>query len=191
MKKSVAAMPASAAIRFGKPVGFEDFQGVTNAAYTFAYALDTQDWALMRSVFADQMSVDTSATGTEARTGLLTAEEFIWNVKITETGFEGTELLMGNPQVSVESDEAFLRIAFYGEHIASIAFGENFYTIGGYQDFRMRRDHGRWLIDGFRLRPMWAKGNRDVMSIGVQRGAQRLQERGDPPPAGLQQQHKW
>ena len=186
-----APMPDSKSIAFGKKVGFEDFQQITGAAYTFAYALDTQDWKLMRTVFADKISVDTSATGNGAKNGFMAAEDFIWNVKITETGFEGTELLLGNPQVMVDGDQAFLRVAFYGEHVAAIASGDNFYTIGGYQDFRLHRTAGKWVIDGFRLRPMWTKGNRDVMNVGVKRGAQRLIERGDPPPAGLLEQHKW
>lgn len=41
-----------------------------------------------------------------------------WNVKLTETGFEGTQLLLGNPMVTVDSDDAECVVSFYGEHVA-------------------------------------------------------------------------
>ena len=86
---------------------FEDFHAITDRVYTFAYALDHRDWTLMRSVFADRLSVDTAAVGHEGGAqGELTAEEMVWNVKLTETGFEGTQLLLGNPMVTVAGDDA-------------------------------------------------------------------------------------
>lgn len=44
---------------------FEDFHAITDRVYTLAYALDHRDWTLMRSVFADRLSVDTAAVGHE------------------------------------------------------------------------------------------------------------------------------
>ncbi|MGE0383981.1 MAG: nuclear transport factor 2 family protein [Gammaproteobacteria bacterium] len=184
-------MPTSESIRFGADTEFSQFQAVSSAVYTFAHALDTRDWPLMRTVFADEISVDTSGAGRGHAGNVVKAESFIWDVKISETGFEGTLLLFGNPQVAVEGDVAYFRAAFYGEHTAAVADGENFYTIGGYQDWRLRRIGGHWKIDGFRLRPTWSKGNRDIMRVGVERGAQRLEERGDPPPAGLREKFRW
>ena len=117
-------MPDSRDLPVRGGISFEDFNAITSAVYTFAYALDTRDWALMRTVFADALAVDTSAaTGKEPET--LPADAFIWDVKVTETGFEGTELLFGNPQAGIDGDTAYLRLAFYGEHIAAIADGNN------------------------------------------------------------------
>ena len=42
----------------------------------------------------------------------------VWNVKLTETGFEGTQLLLGNPMVTVDGDDAECVVSFYGEHVA-------------------------------------------------------------------------
>jgi len=172
-------------------VSWENFQDITNAAYTFASALDHQDWTKMRTVFADKVDVDTTGANNGTGKATITAETFIWRVKVTETGFDGTQLLMGNPQVEVNGDRARLVVGFYGEHVAAVVSGDNFYTIGGYQTFELHRTNGRWLIDGFRLSPMWTKGNRDIMTIGVRRGLERLTQRGDPPPAEIAAAMKW
>jgi SnoaL-like domain len=171
---------------------FEDFYQITQKVYTFAYALDHRDWDLMRSVFADRMSVDTSRVrGDEADNAEITAEEMVWNVKLTETGFEGTQLLFGNPMVTVDGDTAQCTVCFYGEHVAPTVSGDPTYTIGGYQYWGLTKVDGGWLLSSFRLEPLWTRGNRDVMNIGVQRGAERLTAVGDPPPAGLVERHRY
>jgi hypothetical protein len=171
---------------------FEDFHAITDRVYTFAYALDHRDWTLMRSVFADRLSVDTAAVGHEGGAqGELTAEDMVWSVKLTETGFEGTQLLLGNPMVTVDGDDAECVVSFYGEHVALTVAGDPTYTIGGYQYWGLTRVSGSWLINRFRLEPLWTRGNRDVMNIGVRRGSQRLTEAGDPPPAGLAERHRY
>jgi hypothetical protein len=48
------------------PATFEDFHAITDRVYTFAYALDHRDWTLMRSVFADRLSVDGPPWGMRA-----------------------------------------------------------------------------------------------------------------------------
>ena len=134
-------------------IAFEDFHAVTTAVYRFAYALDTCDWALMRSLFADRVEVDTTGTGQRAAThDTIAAEEFVWRVKISETGFEGTQLLLGNPIVEVDGDRADVTVCFYGEHVAAITAGDPWYTIGGYQHWGLRRHPHGWRIDRFTLK---------------------------------------
>lgn len=186
-----AAMAAPAAASNTAAPAWEDFYAITSAAYTFADALDHRDWPTMRTVFADVVDVDTTGAGNATGRANISAENFIWRVRIQETGFEGTELLLGNPRVTVKGDRASLVMAFYGEHVAAVASGDNFYTIGGYQDFELTRIGGRWLISGFRLSPTWTKGNRDVMSVGLRRGVERLKQEGVTPPAEIAAEMKW
>jgi len=171
----------------GRP-SFEEFYDLTTMIYRFAYGLDTGNWELMRTLFADRVEIDTSATGQGVEKSWIAADEFVWRVKLSETGFDGTQLLLGNPIVDVDGDTAEVTVCFYGEHVAAITSGDPWYTIGGYQTWRLARTDGRWLVDGFTLSPLWTRGNRDVMKVGVRRGEQRLAERGDPPPAGMVEQ---
>jgi len=183
---AVPAPPPAA----GQPT-WAEFNALTTLAYRFAECLDKSRWDEMRSLFAPQVDVDTTATGNSSVHKVRTAEEHVWHVKIQETGFDGTLLLLGNPQVSVTGDTAEATFTFYGEHVAAVAAGDNFYTIGGYQSFHFRRTAGRWLIDGFRLTPTWQKGNREIMAIGIRRGLERLTARKDPPPADIVQAMHW
>jgi hypothetical protein len=167
-------------------ISFEDFHAVTSTVYRFAYALDNSDWTLMRSLFADEVEVDTTRTGQRGSTpGVIPAEDFVWQVKVSETGFEGTQLLLGNPIVDADGDRADVTLCFYGEHVAAITTGDPWYTIGGYQHWGLTRRSDGWRIDRFTLAPLWTRGNRDVMSLGLRRGAERLRERGDTPPAHI------
>ena len=170
---------------------WEDFYAITSAAYTFADALDNRDWAKMRTVFADVVDVDTTGAGNNTSRSSISADDFIWRVRIQETGFEGTELLFGNPRVTVNGDRATLVVAFYGEHVAAVASGDNFYTIGGYQYFQLRKTGGGWLIDGFKLSPTWTKGNREIMTVGIRRGVERLKQQGVTPPPAIAAEMKW
>lgn len=165
-------------------VSFEDYHGVTTTVYRFAFALDTHDWDLMRTLFDDQVHVDVDEVNPKG-SGTLSGERFVWQVKLQETGFEGTQLMLTNPIVTVDGDEASVIVHFYGEHIYATVDGEPWYTIGGYQEFKLRRRGDGWVIHGFALHPLWTKGNKAIMALGTQRGYERLVARGDPPPDGL------
>ncbi|MBG6119973.1 MULTISPECIES: nuclear transport factor 2 family protein [unclassified Sphingobium] len=175
------AAPAAPPVPVTAQPSWQDFNAVTTVAYRFAEYLDMRKWREMRTIFYDTVDTDTTAIGRKTR-GPVSADEHVWHVKIQETGFEGTLLMLSNPQVTIEGDRAKLVATFYGEHVAAVASGDNFYTVGGYQTFGMRRVGGRWLIDSFILSPTWQKGNREIMSIGIKRGIERLTAAGDPPP---------
>lgn len=168
-------------------ITFQDWLEITQTAYRFAYALDVHDWDLMRSVLDQQVEIDsgTAAKNTEwsnISSGKLAADEHIWNVKVLETGLDGVQHLMGNPQVTINGDTATLVVGFYGEHVFHDTTGSPSYTLGGYQTITLQNSRQRWLISAFKVHPLWTKGNVEVVDWAIQKGLRLLTDGGESPP---------
>jgi hypothetical protein len=62
------------------------------------------------------------------------------------------------------------------EHFLTNPDGDNWFTLGGYYSDRLVHQQGEWKITRKKLVVTWNRGNRHVLTLGAERGRQRLAE---------------
>lgn len=152
---------------------FEDHTEITRRVYEYAYGIDTRDWGLYRSIFADEITVDFSSyNGNPAAT--MTADAWVAGVKVLFTGLDATQHSMSNPLVDVDGDRARCRMYMQAEHFFLNVQGSQDFALGGYYDDRLVRTGAGWKIAAVTLNVLWNRGNRHIMELAAQLGAERL-----------------
>ncbi|MEM1436555.1 MAG: nuclear transport factor 2 family protein [Pseudomonadota bacterium] len=151
---------------------FATFAAITRRLYEYAYGIDTRDWALYRSIFADEVHMDFSSySGDAGRT--VTADDWVRGVQPLFEGLDATQHSLSNPLVEVDGDRARCRMYMQAEHFLTHGQGDPSYAIGGYYDDQLIRTEAGWLITGVTLNVLWHRGNRHIMSLAVQERHQR------------------
>ena len=85
---------------------FEDFEAITRLRYHYAMGLDTRDWALLRSIFTDEIHMDfESYSGAPGNT--LSADAWIAGTRVLFTGLDSSQHVMTNPVVEVDGGGIF------------------------------------------------------------------------------------
>lgn len=152
---------------------FEDHTEITRRVYEYAYGIDTRDWTLYRSIFTDEITMDFSSyNGSPAAP--MTADAWVAGVKVLFTGLDATQHSMSNPLVDVDGDRARCRMYMQAEHFFLNAQGSQDFALGGYYDDRLVRTDGGWKIEAVTLNVLWNRGNRHIMELAAQLGAERL-----------------
>jgi hypothetical protein len=157
---------------------FSDHQQITELVYSYALGIDTRNWPLYRSIFADEVATDfTSYSGGRAAT--VSADGWLARVKPVFTGLAATQHSMTNPMVRVDGDTATCTMymqAFHAIEPSSVASTteENSFTIGGYYTDSFERTASGWLVNGVTLTVLWRRGNESIMATAAQRGASSL-----------------
>lgn len=152
---------------------FNDFNEITRRRYEYAQGIDTKDWALLRSIFTDEITMDFfDYSGGPAVT--LKADDWIENVKILMTGLDSTQHVMTNPIVDVDGDTATCRMYMKAEHFLQNPQGSFDYAIGGYYIDKLVRLDGRWMINAVTLKLFWQRGNRNIMNLAIKIGEEKL-----------------
>ena len=81
----------------------EDRLNVAETVYRYAYGVDTRDFALYRSIFAERVAIDfTSYHGGEAM--VMTADQWVAGVRPLFTALAATQHSMTNPVTSIDGD---------------------------------------------------------------------------------------
>lgn len=152
---------------------FDEFNAITRKVFEYAYGIDTRDWELYRSIFADDIRMDFSSySGAAARS--MSADDWVANVKILFTGLDATQHSMSNPLVDLDGERARCRMYMQAEHFLITDQGSNDYALGGYYDDQLVRTAGEWKITAVTLNVLWHRGNRHIMELASQIGARRL-----------------
>lgn len=152
---------------------YEDHNQITRRVYEYAYGIDTRDWQLYRSIFADEIAMDFSSyNGNPAAT--MKADDWVSGVKVLFTGLHATQHSMSNPLVDIAGDTARCRMYMQAEHFFLNDQGSQDFALGGYYDDRLIRTVAGWKIEAVTLNVLWNRGNRHIMELAAQLGAQRL-----------------
>jgi hypothetical protein len=94
----------------------EDRLNVAETVYRYAYGVDTRDFALYRSIFAERVAVDfTSFNGGEAI--VMSADQWVAGVRSVFTRLAATQHSMTNPITSIEGDTAACRMYVQAHHV--------------------------------------------------------------------------
>jgi len=143
----------------------EDRLDVAETVYRYAVGIDTRDFALYRSIFAEQVSIDFSSySGTPAAT--MTADQWVAGLQSLFNGLSATQHSMTNPLTIVDGDTATCRMYMQAHHVFDPDDAASWFTIGGYYDDTLVRDDrgpGGWLLTGVTLTVLWRMGDPAIM----------------------------
>ena len=129
----------------------------------YALGLDTRNWDLWRSVFADEVIIDTSDYEPDPPPRRLPVDAYMSFVSRLFAGFEATQHLIGTQRFAIDGDRATITAHFRAEHWATVVQGSDRYTMfGTYIDECVRTPDG-WRISSVKLHLLRQEGNREVM----------------------------
>lgn len=154
-------------------IEFTDFHAITERVYQYAYGIDTRDWTLYRCIFSDEIRTDFSSYSGEPASEQ-TADDWVRGVQPLFIGLDATQHSMSNPLVEVDGSRARCRMYMQAEHFLFTEHGDNSYVLGGYYDDALVRTDTGWLIEAVTLNVMWQRGNRHIMALATDLGAERL-----------------
>jgi CubicO group peptidase (beta-lactamase class C family) len=138
---------------------------VAETVYRYAVGIDTRDFVLYRSIFADEVAIDFSSySGAPAAT--MTADQWVAGLQGLFNGLAATQHSMTNPLAVVDGDRATCRMYMQAHHVFDPDDAASWFTIGGYYDDTLVRDDrgpGGWLLTGVTLTVLWRMGDPAIM----------------------------
>lgn len=149
-----------------------DKLAVAETIYRYAVGIDTRDFPLYRSIFADQVEIDfASYSGGEATS--MSADAWVDSVRPLFTGLAATQHSMTNPIADIDGDNARCRMYMQAHHVFVADDPTSWFTIGGYYDDQLTRsDAGPagWLLTGVTLTVLWRSGDEGIMKAAAKAG---------------------
>jgi hypothetical protein len=150
--------------------GVRDRLDAAEVVYRYALGIDTRDWTLYRSIFADEVDIDFSSyNGRPAQR--MSTDTWVARLRQQFTGLAATQHSMTNPIADVRGDEATVRMYMQAEHVLDDDLASPVFTIGGYYTDQLARVDGRWLLTGVTLTVLWRRGDPGSMVTAVERSA--------------------
>ena len=150
-------------------MAIEDRLNVAETVYRYAYGVDTRDFALYRSIFADRVAVDfASFHGGDAV--VMTADQWVAGVRPLLGALAATQHLMTNPVTSIDGDAATCRMYVQAHHVYRADDPASWYRIGGYYDDTLVRSAdgpAGWLLTGVTLTVLWRRGDPGIMALAA------------------------
>lgn len=132
----------------------------------FVHGIDTRDWALYRSVFADVVEIDYSSYR-PGSAGPIAADEWVARASRLFPGLTASQHLVASPYVQLAGDTATVRSSVRADHVLD---GEHV-VLGGSYVHRLARDEDGWRITGVALHVTWQDGDRDLLVRAAERAA--------------------
>ena len=140
----------------------DDRNAVTDTVYRYAWGIDTRDWALYRSIFADRVAIDFTSYNPTSVAAEMAADDWVANLIPLFTGLDATQHTMTNPLVDIDGDTARCRMYMQAVHMLGDD-PEPEFTIGGYYDDQLVRTTNGWQLNAVTLTVTWRRGNPDIM----------------------------
>jgi 3-phenylpropionate/cinnamic acid dioxygenase small subunit len=141
-----------------------DREAVCDTLYRFAEALDLRDWALYRSVFADEVEIDYTSYRPGARS-VMRADDWVARGRARIDPLDATQHSMSNPRVTVDGDTAICAMYIEAQHVLTRDGVKAQYLIGGRYVDRLIRIGGEWKIAAVTLQVRWNLGDRTVVGL--------------------------
>lgn len=152
---------------------FDSFTEITRRRYEYAMGIDTCDFDLLRSVFTDDITMDFGDYNS-APPATVKADDWVAGCKVLFTGLDSTQHVMTNPMVDIDGETATCHMYMKAEHFFRNEEGSFDYAIGGYYIDQLVKQDGRWTINAVTLKLFWQRGNKHIMTLASQKGAQKL-----------------
>jgi SnoaL-like domain len=151
-------------------VSAEDKLAVAECLYRYATGVDTRDWALYRSVFAEEVELDFSSYDPGRKPVTIAADDYVAGLKPLFGGLAMSQHMMSNPLVELEGDTAQITMYVRAHHVLDPEDPESFYTVGGFYQNRLVRDGGDWKLVRVKLNVTWTLGHPEIMDAARARG---------------------
>lgn len=150
---------------------FADWLDICDLRYRYATGIDTRDWALHRSIFADEIDMDFSSyNGQPLRR--LRADDWVAGLQPLFHGLAATQHTMTNPRLAVDGDHATLVMYMQAEHVLDDDVASPWFTLGGYYTDQVVRTEQGWRIEAVTLTVLWRRGDPSIMATALERGRQ-------------------
>jgi hypothetical protein len=147
----------------------DDHQQICELVHRYALGIDTRDWAMFRSIFADEITIDFSSYREQPAT-TIGADDWVARVQPVFLGLAATQHAMFNPIVEIDGDAATCIMAMRATHALEHGHDDAWFTIGGYYRDTFVRIGGGWRITGVTLVVLWRRGDESIMSTAARRG---------------------
>jgi hypothetical protein len=144
---------------------------VVETVHLYATGVDTKDFELYRSIFTDEIEVDFSSYIPDAGPMTISADAWVASIKPLFVGLDATQHSMSNARVEIDGDHATCVMYMQAEHFLADVEGESSHTVGGYYTNELVRLPEGWRLTKVKLTVLWQRGNKDVMTLGAQRGS--------------------
>jgi hypothetical protein len=128
----------------------------------FAAGIDSCDWALYRSAFADEIDVDYSSWRATS-IGRWSADDWVARATHLFPGLSATRHSITNLLVVGEGEQATVRANVCADHVIVDDDRTDVFTLNGVYHDRLVRSHSGWVIAGKRLVVEWCVGDRALL----------------------------
>jgi len=145
-----------------------DRAAITDTVYRYATGIDTRDWALYRSIFADEVDFDFH-TWSGAPPSRIKADDWVAGVRGGLSGFDATQHTLTNPVVTLNGDEATCVMYMSALHYLVTGEKREMQSLGGYYTDKLRRTGDGWKIHACTLTVTWTMGDRGLFTIARER----------------------
>jgi len=138
---------------------------VGDTILNYATGIDRRDWALYRSIFADEVEFDFE-TWSGQPPAMVSGDDWVASVRETLACFDATAHVITNPVVTLAGDAATIVAHMTATHYLD---GET-QVLGGYYTDRLVRHGAGWKIVACRLVITWEQGDRGLFERAKRRG---------------------
>ena len=149
-----------------------DHQAVCETVYAYATGIDTRDWALYRSIFADEVTIDFTSYNPTRPAARMRADEWVASVQPLFSGLAATQHSMTNPTVQLRANDAALHHVHASRPCPDHGNDEAWFSVGGYYRDELVRTPLGWRITAVTLTILWRRGDESIMGTAARRGSQ-------------------
>ncbi len=143
-------------------------QAIQELILNYAWGIDSRDWTLFRSIFADEVAIDFSSYNGTPPTSM-SADDWVAGCKSMLPGFDATQHVLTNFMIELAGDTAQAIVYMKAEHFIANSLGDNSHTLGGYYTHQLKKQADGWKIHSAKLTVLWSRGNRQVYELARQR----------------------
>jgi len=152
-----------------------DHQAVCETVYAYATGIDTRNWPLYRSIFADEVSVDFTSYSPTQPAVRMRADAWVASVQPLFSGLAATQHTMTNPTVELRANDATCTMYMQAVHALDHGNDETWFSVGGYYCDELVRTPLGWRITAVTLTILWRRGDESIMATAARRGSQPSQ----------------
>ncbi len=141
---------------------------ISDVQLRYATGLDSRDWPLFRSCFADEIETDfTSIFGGTPRK--VSADKWTEAARRTLSGLAATQHMITNHVITVDGDNATCVAYVQARHYLPNDTGDSTQNMFGYYTNRFVRTRDGWKIRACKLSLSWQTGNWHIFTMANER----------------------
>lgn len=154
-----------------------DQKAIDTILSTYAWAMDTRDWTLYRSLFADTLHLSFPEWIGVAE-GEQSSDVWAASCEVVATGFAGQQHLITNRLIELNGDSATASAYLLNINHFRAEDMDGYTRLGGFYRMGLVRRDGSWKISAIRLDIAWDEGDRGLYGLAYQRGRALLARKG-------------